>query len=77
MADAPWTTILENRFRNDRELRKLGRRLCGLEDRLRNLVTQDAWAIYLKVDEVETRRLCRMINVAAEEGVRRGNRGRK
>ncbi len=73
MPNIPWTTILDDRFRSDRQLRKLICQLCELEDKLKALANEETWSVYLKLEEVGTLRLCRMVEIAAEEGLRRGS----
>ncbi len=55
---APWTTKLDQRFRRNRKLRTLARKICDLQDELRARVTDEAWTVYLRIEEACTQRLC-------------------
>lgn len=64
-------TILDDVFRADKELRKVARRLCKLEQELKSQTADEGWSTYLKLEELSTQRLCRMVAIAADEGFER------
>ena len=69
-----WTETLDRGFRRNKELRRLARKICGLQDELRSRVGEEAWAIYLRIEEVASERLCKVVDLAAQAGFQRGRR---